>query len=72
MVKPLLTGKQAQIGIEFAQDTRQTINQWFYVTLFQILVDSGDMTATEVLQRAGRACCSRRRSAARSRSCSAR
>ncbi|HEM7801976.1 TPA: hypothetical protein U2L32_002516 [Burkholderia cenocepacia] len=52
MVKPLLTGKQAQIGIEFAQDTRQTINQWFYVTLFQILVDSGDMTATEVLQRA--------------------
>ncbi|RQQ30520.1 portal protein [Burkholderia stagnalis] len=52
LVKPLLTGKQAQIGIEFAQDTRQTINQWFYVTLFQILVDSGDMTATEVLQRA--------------------
>ncbi|MDN7937471.1 portal protein [Burkholderia multivorans] len=52
MVKPLLTGKQAQIGIEFSQDTRQTINQWFYVTLFQILVDSGDMTATEVLQRA--------------------
>ncbi|HDR9337707.1 portal protein [Burkholderia multivorans] len=52
MVKPLLMGKQAQIGIEFTQDTRQTINQWFYVTLFQILVDSGDMTATEVLQRA--------------------
>lgn len=52
MVKPLLTGKQAQIGIEFSKDTRQTINQWFYVTLFQILVDSGDMTATEVLQRA--------------------
>ncbi|UQN68279.1 portal protein [Burkholderia multivorans] len=52
MVKPLLMGKQAQIGIEFTQDTRQTINQWFYVTLFQILVDSGDMTATEVLERA--------------------
>jgi len=52
MAKPLITGKQAQIGIEFAQQTRETINQWFYVTLFQILVDGGDMTATEVLQRA--------------------
>lgn len=52
MVKPLETGKQAQIGLEYIQETRQAINQWFYVTLFQILVDSGDMTATEVLQRA--------------------
>ncbi|PVX84342.1 portal protein [Paraburkholderia unamae] len=52
MARPLEMGKQAHIGIEFAQQTRETINQWFYVTLFQILVDSGDMTATEVLQRA--------------------
>ncbi|SMG01062.1 portal protein [Burkholderia singularis] len=52
LAKPLNLGKQAQIGIEFANQTRETINQWFYVTLFQILVDSGDMTATEVLQRA--------------------
>ncbi|WP_186035323.1 portal protein [Burkholderia gladioli] len=52
LAKPLNMGKQAQIGIEFANQTRETINQWFYVTLFQILVDSGDMTATEVLQRA--------------------
>lgn len=52
MARPLETGKQAQIGIEFSNQTRETINQWFYVTLFQILVDSGDMTATEVLQRA--------------------
>ncbi|MBU9378713.1 portal protein [Burkholderia gladioli] len=52
MAKPFNTGPQAQIGIEFANQTRESINQWFYVTLFQILVDSGDMTATEVLQRA--------------------
>ncbi|WP_369064767.1 portal protein [Burkholderia gladioli] len=52
LVKPLNLGKQAQIGMDFANQTRETINQWFYVTLFQILVDSGDMTATEVLQRA--------------------
>ncbi|KVE27247.1 hypothetical protein WS67_12155 [Burkholderia singularis] len=52
LAKPLNLGKQAQIGIEFANQTRETVNQWFYVTLFQILVDSGDMTATEVLQRA--------------------
>jgi hypothetical protein len=45
-------GQQAQIGIEFAKETRESINQSFYVTLFQILVDSGDMTATEVMQRA--------------------
>ncbi len=52
LAKPLSLGKQAQIGMDFANQTRETINQWFYVTLFQILVDSGDMTATEVLQRA--------------------
>lgn len=52
MAKPMQMGKQAQIGIEFAQQTRESINQSFYVTLFQILVDNGEMTATEVLQRA--------------------
>lgn len=51
-VKAMSTGKQAQIGIEFSQQTREAINQSFYVTLFQILVDSGEQTATEVLQRA--------------------
>jgi hypothetical protein len=52
MVKAMQMGQQAQIGIEFAKETRESINQSFYVTLFQILVDSGDMTATEVMQRA--------------------
>jgi hypothetical protein len=52
MAKPMQMGQQAQIGIEFAKETRESINQSFYVTLFQILVDSGDMTATEVMQRA--------------------
>lgn len=52
MVKAMQMGTQAQIGIEFAKETRESINQSFYVTLFQILVDAGDMTATEVMQRA--------------------
>lgn len=52
LVKAMQMGQQAQIGIEFAKETRESINQSFYVTLFQILVDSGCMTATEVMQRA--------------------
>lgn len=39
------------IGKELMDDERAVINDAFLVTLFQILVDGGDMTATEVMER---------------------
>ncbi|SDV49199.1 portal protein [Chitinasiproducens palmae] len=52
MVKPLQLGNNLQLGIAYADQKRAGINQGFYVTLFQILVEAPTMTATEVLQRA--------------------
>lgn len=52
MVRPLQTGQRVELGIEYTNQKREVINLAFYVTLFQILVDSPQMTATEVLQRA--------------------
>lgn len=40
------------IGKELMDDERQVINDAFLVTLFQILVETPQMTATEVLERA--------------------
>lgn len=40
------------IGIEFVQDSREVINDAFFVTLFQVLVDNPQQTATEALLRA--------------------
>jgi len=52
LAKPFLTGQQIPLGVELTNQKREVINLAFYVTLFQILVDSPQMTATEVLQRA--------------------
>lgn len=52
MVHPLVTSQQVGLGVEMTNQKREVINLAFYVTLFQILVDSPQMTATEVLQRA--------------------
>lgn len=51
LVHALPTGNLA-VGQELMQDERQAINDAFLVTLFQILVDTPQMTATEVLERA--------------------
>lgn len=51
-IVPLGLGKNIQLGQEYAQQKRESINLAFYVSLFQILVDNHEMTATEVLQRA--------------------
>jgi hypothetical protein len=51
LVDVLPTGN-LNIGVETMQEERQAINDAFYVTLFQILVDNNTMTATEVLERA--------------------
>ena len=41
-----------QVGKEQADEERQTINDFFLVSLFQILVENPRMTATEVVERA--------------------
>lgn len=51
LVHALQTG-QPEIAKEFMQDERMAINDAFLVTLFQILVETPQMTATEVLERA--------------------
>ncbi|WP_415818991.1 portal protein [Bordetella tumbae] len=52
LVQPLNLGKNVPLGSDYASQKRESINLAFYVTLFQILVDNHQMTATEVLQRA--------------------
>ena len=51
LVHTLQTGNVA-IGKELMDDERLAINDAFLVTLFQILVETPQMTATEVLERA--------------------
>lgn len=52
LVQPYQSGGNINISNDVLQQSRQVINDAFFVTLFQILVDSPSMTATEVLQRA--------------------
>lgn len=51
-VKPMVTGSQIPLGLELEEQRRRSINDSFLVTLFQIMVEGPQMTATEVLQRA--------------------
>ena len=51
LVHVLPTGNPAA-GKDAAEDERQTINDFFLVSLFQILVETPQMTATEVIERA--------------------
>lgn len=50
LVQALPTGNIA-VGKDLMDDERQAINDAFLVTLFQILVETPEMTATEVLER---------------------
>ena len=50
-IQPLFTGARVDIGLDMMEQRRRMINDSFLVTLFQILVESPQMTATEVLQR---------------------
>lgn len=52
LAHPLKTGSNLPVGMEIAEQKRRTINDAFYVTLFQILVQNPQMTATEALIRA--------------------
>lgn len=51
-VKPMATGANLPLGLEMVQAERDVINNAFFVTLFQILVENPQMTATEALIRA--------------------
>lgn len=51
MVQPLKTGSNLPIALEMTEQKRKVINDAFYVTLFQILVENPRMTATEALIR---------------------
>lgn len=52
MIQPLSSGGRPDIGLELMDQKRALINDAFWNTLFQILVDTPNMTATEAMLRA--------------------
>ena len=52
MIQPLSSGGRPDIGLELMEQKRALINDAFWNTLFQILVDTPNMTATEAMLRA--------------------
>jgi hypothetical protein len=52
MIQPLQTNGRIDYGVNMLEAEQRTINDTFLVTLFQILVNTPEMTATEVLERA--------------------
>jgi hypothetical protein len=51
LVKPMRVGADFRPAYEALQDERKDINDTFLVTLFEILVETPEMTATQVLER---------------------
>jgi hypothetical protein len=51
MVHPMNTGARPDLGQQAIEESRRIINDSFYLNLFQILVETPSMTATEVLAR---------------------
>lgn len=52
LAKPFKIGANLNLTFEMMNQKREAINRAFLVTVFQILVDNPQMTATEVLERA--------------------
>lgn len=52
LVRPLVSGARLDMGQELITQSRGVINDAFLVTLFQILVETPNMTATEAMLRA--------------------
>lgn len=52
MVQPLQTGANFQVSLEMQDGKRKVVQDAFLVTLFQILIQNPEMTATEALLRA--------------------
>lgn len=51
MIHPMNTGVRPDFGQAMIEESRRIINDSFYLNLFQILVETPSMTATEVLAR---------------------
>jgi hypothetical protein len=51
-VQPFVSGVNLNISMEMIETERKVINDAFYITLFQIMVESPSMTATEAMLRA--------------------
>ena len=51
LIQPLDSNANYNISSDIINESRELINEAFFLNLFQILVDSPSMTATEVLQR---------------------
>lgn len=52
MIQPMVTGGKVEIGLEMMDQKRRIINDALLSTLFQILVDKPNITATEAMLRA--------------------
>ncbi len=52
LVQPLDTGARIDWGMDLLEERRRAINDAFLISLFQILVDQPNMTATEAMLRA--------------------
>lgn len=52
LAKPLETGADFSVAMALMDQKRQVVNDGFFITLFQILVDNPQMTATEAMLRA--------------------
>lgn len=52
VVQPLQTSPRVDIGMDMMEQRRRVINDAFLITLFQILVETPNMTATEAMLRA--------------------
>lgn len=51
LVRPWQSGSRIDLSNDGINQSRQFINDAFFITLFQILVDNPQMTATEVMER---------------------
>lgn len=51
MIHPLQSGARPDVGLSVIEDSRKAINDAFLINLFQVLVETPSMTATEVLAR---------------------
>lgn len=52
LIQPMNTQGDVGLSLEMMDQRREMINDAFFITLFQILVETPRMTATEVIQRA--------------------
>lgn len=52
MVVPLQSAGQMPVALEMEEQRRRSVNDAFYITLFQVLVQNEQMTATEAMLRA--------------------